>query len=204
MSLLRSEEKRALLDIARKAVVLVVLEQRELLVPAPEGLLAQPSGAFVTLHLRGRLRGCIGRMESADPLAGVVAQCAAAAAMEDPRFSPLQAHELHSLEIEISVLSALQVARPEEVEPGLHGLLVTRGWQRGVLLPQVASQFRWSRERFLEETCRKGGLEPGAWKHPETRIEIFTAEIFSELEFRLSDSQSAERESGRPDHSSSQ
>ena len=197
MSLLRNEEKRALLDIARKAVFLMVLEQRELLIPSPEGLLAQPSGAFVTLHLRGRLRGCIGRIESADPLAGVVAQCAAAAATEDPRFSPLQAHELPALEIEISVLSALQVARPEEVEPGRHGLLISHGRQRGVLLPQVASHFRWSREQFLEETCRKGGLEPEAWKHPETRIEIFTAEIFSESESRFPASQSAERESGR-------
>ena len=107
MSPLRNEEKRALLEIARRALSLIVTEQRELRVSSPIGSLILPSAAFVTLRQRGRLRGCIGRVESADPLADVVAQCAAAAARKDPRFSPLQAHELLDVEIEISVLSTL-------------------------------------------------------------------------------------------------
>lgn len=197
MSPLRSEEKRALLDIARNSVFLIVTEQRELRVPSPVGALAGPAGAFVMLRQRGRLRGCIGRMEPAESLAGVVAQCAASAAKEDPRFYPLQPHELRELEIEISVLSALEIATPEQVEPGRHGLMISRGWQRGVLLPQVAIEHRWTRVRFLEETCAKGGLEPDAWKHPETRIEVFTAEVFSESDLRAAESSAAARESER-------
>lgn len=204
MSPLHNLEKRALLDIARRALSLIITERRELWVPSPAGNLARPAGAFVTLHLRGRLRGCIGRMESLDPLADVVAQCAAAAATEDPRFSPLQAHELMDLAVEISVLSALEIARPEQIEPGKHGLLISRGVLKGVLLPQVATQFRWTRERFLEETCRKGGLEPEAWMHPDTRIEIFTAEVFSESDVPASLSDLTDSDSALGDHSSSQ
>jgi uncharacterized protein len=195
MSPLRNEEKRALLEIARRAVSLIVTEQRELRVSSPAGSLALSSGAFVTLRQRGRLRGCIGRMESDDPLADVVAQCAAAAAKEDPRFSPLEAHELADLEIEISVLSQLELARPEHIEPGKHGLMISRGWLRGVLLPQVAIEHRWTRERFLEETCRKGGLDPEAWKDSETQIEIFTAEVFSESSIRVLDPLNAKLDS---------
>lgn len=204
MSPLRNEEKRALLEIARRSVSLIVIEHRELRVSSPGGILDIPSGAFVTLQKRGRLRGCIGRIEPEDPLAHVVAQCAAAAAMEDPRFPPLEPHELVDLEIEISVLSRMEMARPEQVEPGHHGLMVSRGWQRGVLLPQVAIQYGWSRERFLEETCRKGGLEPQAWMQPETRIEVFTAEVFSESEMVASENSAGKQEPFSPDHSSSQ
>lgn len=195
MSPLRNEEKRALLEIARRAVSLIVTEQRELRVSSPIGSLTLPSGAFVTLRQRGRLRGCIGRVESADPLADVVAQCAAAAAKEDPRFSPLQAHELLDLEIEISVLSTLEIAKPEQVEPGKHGLMISRGYQRGVLLPQVAVEHRWTRERFLEETCRKGGVAPEAWRDSDTQIEVFTAEVFSESDIRVLDPSNAQLDS---------
>lgn len=204
MSPLRSEEKRALLEMARQSISRIVEEQREMPVSSPEGELARPSGAFVTLRLRGRLRGCIGKMESEEPLADVVSHCAAAAATEDPRFSPLQRDELRELEIEISVLSPLEIARPEQVEPGKHGLLISRGYLRGVLLPQVATEHRWTRERFLEETCIKGGLGPEAWKDAETSIEIFTAEIFSESEFRESKSANRNPDSALPHHSTSQ
>lgn len=204
MSPLRNEEKRALLDLARSAISLIVTERRELRVFSPAGNLAIPAGAFVTLHRRGRLRGCIGRIEPVEPLADVVAHCAAAAAEEDPRFSPLQVDELAELEIEISVLSPLEIAKPEAVEPGRHGLVVSKGLRRGVLLPQVAMQYKWTRERFLEETCHKGGLETDAWSHPETRIEVFTAEVFSETGIRASEASSADQESDSSDYSSSQ
>jgi AmmeMemoRadiSam system protein A len=204
MSPLHNEEKRALLDIARKAISLIVIERRELSVSSLPGNLAVLAGAFVTLHRRGRLCGCIGRAEPAEPLADVVARCAAAAAKEDPRFSPLQADELVELEIEISVLSPLETASPEQVDPGRHGLMISRGLRRGVLLPQVAIEHRWTRERFLEETCRKGGLEPDAWMSPETRIEVFTAEVFSETEVRGSEVASADPERKSSGYSSSQ
>lgn len=182
MSPLPSDDRRALLALARRAIVEAVHHR-----PLPEASLtspdlARPCGAFVSLHQRGRLRGCIGQIEAADPLAQTVARCAVAAAMEDPRFSPLRPEEVADLEIEISVLSPLASISPEQIEVGKHGLLVSRGWQRGLLLPQVATQYRWSGERFLQETCRKAGLDADAWKDPATHIEAFTAEVFSETE----------------------
>lgn len=173
-----------MLALARSAIEAAVLRR-----PLPEvrlasPLLAAPSGAFVSLHQERHLRGCIGQIDAREPLALTVARCAVAAAMEDPRFSPVTEHELAGLELEISVLSPLVPIRPGDVEVGKHGLLVSRGWQRGLLLPQVATQFHWTRERFLEETCHKAGLDPDAWKDPGTHLEAFTAEVFSEAEIR--------------------
>lgn len=173
-----------MLALARSAIEAAVLRRPLPEVPFTMPLLAAPSGAFVSLHQGRHLRGCIGQIEASQPLALAVARCAVAAAMEDPRFSPVTSDELSGLEIEISVLSPLAPARPEEVEVGKHGLLVSRGWQRGLLLPQVATQFHWTRERFLQETCHKAGLDTDAWQDPGTHIEAFTAEVFSEAEIR--------------------
>jgi AmmeMemoRadiSam system protein A len=183
MSSLVDREQQTLLQIARRALTAAV-EQREFLenLPANE-ILQRPAGAFVTLHCRGRLRGCIGQLATADPLIQVVVHCAKAAALEDPRFEPVRPQELPDLNIEVSVLSPLFEIAPDQIVIGKHGLLITRGWQRGVLLPQVASEFGWPAERFLEETCAKAGLERDAWKHPDARVEAFTAEIFSESDF---------------------
>lgn len=176
-------EKRLLLSLARQSIEFALSGG-----PAPSpgplsGTLATRRGAFVTLHHRGRLRGCIGRVVTLDSLATVVAECAVSAAIQDPRFAPLEPQDLRELEIEISVLThPCQIAAPEELQPGIHGLLITRGRYRGILLPQVAEKYKWSREQFLEQTCCKAGLHPEDWRHPETRIEVFTAEIFSESE----------------------
>jgi uncharacterized protein len=180
---LAESAKQALLYVARRAVILAV-ERRELLedLPDDEGL-RQPAGAFVTLHRLGRLRGCVGQLASKDPLASVVAYCAMAAALDDPRFAPMTPAELEGLAIEISVLSPLVEISSEQIEPGKHGLIITRGGKRGVLLPQVAEQFGWTAERFLEETCLKAELERDDWKQPGTRVQGFTAEIFSEVGF---------------------
>ena len=190
-SALRNEGKKTLLDIARKAIALIITEGRQLEVAALPGALAVPGGAFVTLHKQGRLCGCIGRLWALESLANVVAHCASAAATEDPRFSRLLGDELAELEIEISVLSAVQTAQPEDVEAGVHGLVISRNGRRGVLLPQVAREHKWSRERFLEETCRKAGLDANAWKDPETQVEIFTAETFSEADFATARAETA-------------
>ena len=182
MSPLPSNERRALLELARKAIAAVVARG-----PAPEipshlaGLPSVP-GVFVTLHHRGRLRGCIGRIDACEDLARTVARCAISAAVEDPRFAPLDPEELAGVKIEISVLGPFQEIRPDEIRVGQDGLLVTRGRRRGLLLPQVGQQFHWAAEKFLEETCLKAGLEREAWKDPATRIEAFTAEVFSETE----------------------
>ena len=185
MSSLADREKKLLLDLARRAVTLAArhgesLGEHDL--PTDE-ILTRPGGAFLTLRIRRRLRGCIGQLPSGVPLVRVVAHCAKAAALEDPRFEPVRVEEISEIEIEISVLSDLEDAAPGKIEPGRHGLMVSRGSQRGVLLPQVATEFRWTAERFLEETCIKGGLEPAAWKDPATRVQVFTAEVFSESAF---------------------
>jgi AmmeMemoRadiSam system protein A len=127
--------------------------------------------------------GCIGQFAREQPVVEVVSYCARAAALEDPRFEPVRPDELAELELEISVLSSPREITFEEIEIGKHGLIVARGWQRGVLLPQVAAEYGWSRERFLEETCVKAGLDRNAWKEPPTRVEAFTAEVFRESEF---------------------
>ena len=144
-------------------------------------VLDQPRGAFVTLHALGDLRGCIGYVESALPLARVVEEVAEKAAFEDPRFPPLTPEEYPAVEVEISVLSPLrQIASPVEVVVGSHGLLLEHGWHRGLLLPQVATEYGWDRTVFLENVARKAGLPATAWKDPSARIFIFTADIIRE------------------------
>lgn len=172
-----------LLEVARRAVTLAA-ERRETLEDLPDAeRLREPGGAFVTLRLRGRLRGCIGQLTSKESLVRVVAYCAKGAALEDPRFEPVRADEVAGIVVEVSVLSALEEIAPERIETGKHGLVVAQGWQRGLLLPQVATEHGWTAERFLEETCAKAGLDWDAWKDPATRIEAFTAEVFSESDF---------------------
>jgi AmmeMemoRadiSam system protein A len=127
------------------------------------------------------LRGCIGHIEASAPLSETVRECAVAAAVRDPRFEPITSLELADLRIEISVLSDLIDVRPEEVEVGRHGLLISRSFRRGLLLPQVATQWHWDREQFLEQTCLKAGLPADAWRQ-DARIQAFTADVFAEAE----------------------
>ena len=184
MSSLAESEKRSLLQVARRALTAAATG-----IPSTESLatnpaLMQPGGAFVTLFHKGRLRGCIGQLPFETPLVEVAAHCARAVASEDPRFSPVTAEELPAIQIEISVLSELVEVKPEQIVPGTHGLLVSNGSRRGVLLPQVAGHFHWDGTRFLEATCEKAGLPKDAWKSPATRIEAFTAEVFGEAELQ--------------------
>ncbi len=186
MSSLAESEKQSLLQVARTALTAAVEGSRVTEFLPEDGALGRPGGAFVTLFRAGRLRGCIGQLPAQAKLVGVVAHCARAVATEDPRFAPVEAAELPDITIELSVLSSLADIRPEQIEVGKHGLLVSKGLRRGVLLPQVATQFRWNGMRFLEATCEKAGLKPDAWKTAETRVEAFTAEVFSEADFRTS------------------
>jgi AmmeMemoRadiSam system protein A len=119
-------------------------------------------------------------MESADPLAETVARMALAAARSDRRFDPLREDELADVVIEISVLGPLHEVRPEDVVIGRHGLLVRGGGRQGVLLPQVAAEHGWSRETFLEKTCAKAGLPPGAWRRAGALVFAFSATVFGE------------------------
>src|SRR6185503_6493398 len=122
-------------------------------------------GTFVSIHMGGELRGCIGHVQPEVPLYRSVADCAVAAAVNDPRFMPLTAEEFSSVEFEISVLSPMQrVDDIREVEVGRDGLFVSKNSSRGLLLPQVATAYGWDRERFFEETCGKAGLTPDDWR----------------------------------------
>jgi len=173
-------DRQALLAIARDAIV-ARLARRACRPPAAAGVLAEPRGAFVTLRRRdGELRGCIGRMVSEDPLAETVAEMAAAAATEDGRFEPVTAAELPSLVVEISVLGPMRPIRPEDVEVGVHGLMLSCGPRRGVLLPQVPVEHAWDRETFLDHLCRKAGVPGGAWRRPDCELLAFTATVLGE------------------------
>jgi hypothetical protein len=152
---------------------------------APEqpftGGLALPCGAFVTLHAgAGELRGCIGHMIGNGPVGELILDLAIAAGMRDPRFEPVTPDELDNLHYEVSVLSPMQQTAAADVTPGLHGLYVRRGAKSGVLLPQVASEWGWDRETFLDHACRKAGLPTGAWRNAATEVLTFTAQIFNE------------------------
>ena len=176
---LTDAEKDRLLELARSALEEAVRSGMVSEVAEPDEALRVPSGAFVTLTRGKHLRGCIGHIEAARPLYETVRECARAAALDDPRFDPVTPAELPSLQIEISILSPLRDVAPQQIEVGRHGLLISRGPLRGLLLPQVAVEWNWDREQFLEETCVKAGLPPNAWKHG-ARIQAFTAQILKE------------------------
>jgi AmmeMemoRadiSam system protein A len=178
--MLTRDERARLLAIAHGAIGARLGGKAPPRLDAVEGRLAQPGAAFVTLRLAGQLRGCIGSIVPSVPLAEAVAHAAAASATADPRFDPLEAAELDRLELEISVLGVLEaIEGPEEIELGRHGLVVEHGAARGLLLPQVAVEWRWSREVFLAETCRKAGLQPDAWL-AGARLFRFEAAVFGE------------------------
>ncbi len=176
---LSEADERALLGLARHALEEAVWKGRLTEVAPASGALEGKCGAFVTIHKGGRLRGCIGYVEPLKPLYQTVRECALAAALHDPRFDPVTADELQELRVEISVLSPLQDISIDQVEIGRHGLVVSQGAQRGLLLPQVAVEWHWGRDRFLEEACLKAGLPPSAWRQG-ARIQAFTARVFGE------------------------
>jgi AmmeMemoRadiSam system protein A len=180
MPSLSEEDRKAILELARQGVLHAVCHERPLSTFPTNGIFAERRGLFVTLYVAKKLRGCIGVIEGSTNLGETLARCAADAALHDPRFSPMRREEMDGLEIEVSLLSRLTPIRPEEVEIGVHGLLVEQGTRRGLLLPQVAVEHRLSREQFLAETCVKAGLPREAWKEPETKLLGFECEILAE------------------------
>lgn len=177
--MLDEQQRRALLRAARQAVEAAAAG--ETYSPTRDDpALQEPGAAFVTLRNRAELRGCIGVTEPKAALIDTVARMARAAAREDPRFLPVQPDEVSDLTIEISVLGPPEaVTGAKEIEVGTHGLVIERGAQRGLLLPQVAVEWGWDREQFLDQTCVKAGLPPGCWRR-DARIYAFTAEVFGE------------------------
>jgi AmmeMemoRadiSam system protein A len=178
---LTAKEKDILLDIVKKTVrcKLDGKEPDDFYIEAEA--LKEKTGVFVTFRKHGRLRGCIGCIEARTALHRTVEEMAAAAAFNDPRFSPLQRDELEYLTVEISVLSAFKAIKDvEEIEVGRNGLYVVKGYRSGLLLPQVATEYKWDRLTFLEETCYKANLLADAWKEKDTKIYTFSADVFSQ------------------------
>ncbi|RKX76928.1 MAG: AMMECR1 domain-containing protein [Spirochaetes bacterium] len=179
---LTDEEKRLLLETARESIA-SKLEGRKPEFKEPTENLKVQCGAFVTLHIHGRLRGCIGHMVGVNPLMETIKELALSSAFNDPRFPPLSPHELEEIDIEISVLTPLKkISSVDEIEVGKHGIYLKKGSASGVLLPQVATEEGWDRETFLTHTCYKAGLTGNCWKDPKTEISIFSAIIFGEKE----------------------
>jgi AmmeMemoRadiSam system protein A len=172
------DERRQLLAIAHQSVA-AALEHRQLDLTPPSEHLAEHRGAFTTIHNKGELRGCVGYVFPMYSLYRTIAETAIAAALSDTRFLPVQPEELPYLDIEISVLSPMLPINPEEVEVGRHGILITSGSRRGLLLPQVPIEHHWDQETFLRQTCVKAGLPADAWEHG-AKVEAFTAEVFGE------------------------
>ncbi len=178
------DEKREILRIARATVSEFLCAGR-----IPPGrphrrsLLAH-AGAFVTLRCADELRGCIGTQTEESPLYRTVQEMAVAAATRDPRFPPLRLDEIDGITLEVSVLGGRTIIRdPREIEIGVHGLAISCRGQRGLLLPQVASESGWSAEEFLGRVCGKAQLAPDAWRTPDATVERFTAQVFAETEY---------------------
>lgn len=178
--MLTDDDKAMLLRIARESVAREIADLPLASTNARE--LPQASGVFVTIKRRGELRGCIGTLHCRAGLAQEVARTARESATQDPRFPPVSMQEVPELSLEISVLGPLEQIDPGEpgaIVIGRHGLVVEQGIRRGLLLPQVATEWGWDVPQFLRQTCRKAGLPDDAWQHG-ARVFRFGADVFGE------------------------
>ncbi len=177
------KDQQLLLQLACYAIQTTIQKGRRL--PTEESLsslLREKRGTFVTLWAE-ELRGCIGFPYPVKPLAEAVQEAAVSAALQDPRFPPVRLEELSHLEIEISVLTVPKALEPSQIQVGVHGLIVSRGNRSGLLLPQVAMEYQWDAQTFLEQTCVKAGLPPDAWRE-KINLYAFEAQVFSEADLK--------------------
>jgi len=182
VAMLNKEQRRKLLEITRKSVEAYLKTGKKIELTETDPLLLKEMGAFVTLREHGELRGCIGNLMGNKPLYLTIRDMAVEAATADPRFPAVTLNELKDLDIEISVLSPMErIDSADKIQLGVHGVLVKRGFNSGVFLPQVATETGWTKEEFLSNLCaHKAGLAPEAWKDKSTELYIFSAEVFSE------------------------
>jgi AmmeMemoRadiSam system protein A len=179
--MLDDSDKTTLLELARMTLDSYLSNGTTPPCTTTRASLLERKGAFVSLHRGEELRGCIGQLYPDQELIKVVQYCALSAALDDARFMPVSHDELADMSIEISVLTPLRrIHSIEEIEVGKHGLYVVQGRFRGLLLPQVCTQYGWDRKEFLEQTCRKAGLPESAWRNPNTAIHTFEAQVFSD------------------------
>ncbi|MCP4649923.1 MAG: AmmeMemoRadiSam system protein B [PVC group bacterium] len=181
-NMLSEIQKNKLLVLARQSIREFVTHRQHPRIVNNDPDLTIKQGAFVTIKKNGQLRGCIGRIIADTPLINTVSEVAIQAATEDPRFPPLKEDELDQIHLEISVMSPLKlISNIDEIEVGKHGLIIRKGFSSGLLLPQVATEYNWSKEEFLEHTCMKAGLRSDEWKN-NAQMYIFSAEVFGEKE----------------------
>ena len=171
-------DRQALLSLARSAIISAFRAEQPASSSNDPACFALRRGVFVTIHVAGKLRGCIGVIEGRETLRDSITHCARSAAFSDQRFAKLLPEEIDGLAIEISVLSELYPIKPQEIIVGTHGLLIASGEKHGLLLPQVAVEHHLSAEQFLEETCRKAGLPRDAWQDTQAKLFGFSCEIF--------------------------
>src|SRR4030043_2171168 len=184
---LTMEHKKILLKIARESITNTIHFGTVPEYRINDTVLNIKCGAFVTLHIGGNLRGCIGNITADTPLWKTIRNMAIESAMRDPRFPSVSLNELGDIDIEISVLSPLKkIKNLEEIKVGKHGLLIKKGFYQGLLLPQVATDYRWNRVQFLEQTCYKASLSKDCYKQENTEIFIFSAIVFGEKDLENS------------------
>ena len=178
---LDSNQKNTLLEIARKTVEAVTAGRKIPDFIINDNILRTECGAFVTIHKKGNLRGCIGNIAGSMPLWETVRKMAVEASLHDPRFAPVSAGELGEIDIEISVISPFEkISDINKIVVGKHGLFIRQGFYQGLLLPQVAAEYKWGRIEFLEHTCNKAGLYRDCYKEKNCEIFIFSADVFGE------------------------
>ncbi len=181
-SQLDEKAQKRLIEIARATAIAYIKDRKVPKITNDIPVLNEKWGAFVTINKNKQLRGCIGRFTPVDKALYLIVQdMAVAASSQDPRFPPISPSETDDLEFEISVLSPMKrIKDVNEIEVGKHGIYIIKGFYRGVLLPQVATEYGWDRMTFLKQTCRKAGLPSEAWREPDTEIYTFTAQIIHE------------------------
>ena len=178
--LLTKSEQKELLRMARDTITSYITTGTTPSVGESSPGMQGQNGCFVTIKQQGRLRGCIGNFISDKPLVRLVQEMAISAATQDPRFYRMKPEDLVDFDLEISVLSPLKkITSTDDIQVGKHGIYIIKNTYRGVLLPQVASEYGWDRETFLKHTCLKAGLPENAWKK-QCDIYIFTALVFTE------------------------
>lgn len=189
MQELTKEQKIKLLKLARKTIYESLNKDKfddSGYNEFTDNIFRMQCGAFVTLHIRGALRGCIGYIQGVKTIPDTVIDMAKASAFRDPRFMPLSKSEYEKIDIEISILSPIEEAKGiSDIVIGRDGIIISNGGRSGLLLPQVATENNWELQQFLEHTCYKAGLPADAWKWKDTKIEKFSAQVFGEKDLGL-------------------
>ncbi len=185
--LLNREQQIKILKLARNTIagkLGLPLPYRDL--ELNESVFKEKFGAFVTLHIKGGLRGCIGYIVGIKEITETIIDMSKASAFDDPRFASLKKEEFEKIDIEVSILSPIEdVKNVSDIVIGRDGLIIKKGYKSGLLLPQVAVEQKWNLEEFLFNTCLKAGLSPQSWKEKDTKIEKFSAQVFGEIELGL-------------------